>query len=51
MEMNRVGQWTVCLAVGVAAGLVLFAAHVCAGEQGPDQLRDQIQKLEPETKP
>jgi hypothetical protein len=46
MNMNRVSQWAGRLAVVVAAGLVLFTARAFAEEQGPDQVRDQIHKLE-----
>lgn len=43
MRLNRVGRWSVG---AVAAGLVVFAASAFAEEPGPDQVRDQIRKLE-----
>jgi outer membrane murein-binding lipoprotein Lpp len=43
MNMNRTVR---CTVGAVAAGLVLFAAGALAEEPGPDQVRDQIRKLE-----
>jgi hypothetical protein len=46
MYINHVGQWAGRLAAGMAAGLVIFMAQAFAEEQGPDELRNQIHKLE-----